>query len=102
VTWVRRQPTTEVHQCAWPMFEVVYKSPSMFASDDRVMEHRYQTPEGRVGDLWRCPDCRALWLIAMGCPSCTWGGRHGAHHPGWILHPVWMRARWWQRLIYRK
>ncbi|MEU8278210.1 hypothetical protein ACFYOK_37415 [Microbispora bryophytorum] len=63
-------------------------------------EWREEVPDGSEGDLWRCTACRRLWLHALGCDRCTWDGYHGPHYPGLLLNPVWMPARWWQRLRY--
>lgn len=98
MTWVRRQPPADPHECEPPT-----RIPSSFvASDARETEHREQVPDGREGDLWRCPTCRRLWLHALGCDRCTWDGYHGPHSVGLILRPVWMPARWWQRLVHAR
>lgn len=102
MTWVHRQPRQDVHRCDWPVREVVYRFPSMVAKGGTVQEHRETVPDGQRGDLWRCLDCRALWRIEMGCDGCTWNGRCRGHYVGLILRLVWMPARPWQRLRYRK
>ncbi len=57
-------------------------------------------PVGDLGDLWRCPGCKALWRIGRACTYCdTWGARP---HPG--LHDagaMWLPATLWQRVMAR-
>jgi hypothetical protein len=79
VTWVQRTDRRAAHRCPVP------RSGSL------------GSPDGDLGDLWRCDDCRTLWRIGDGCDTCD---RYGpAPHPG--THAVgqaWRPATWWQRL----
>jgi len=102
MTWVHRQSAVAAHTCDLPTHERLYDFPStsLHPPDVKPVPIRVVAPLGQAGDLWRCPDCRKLWLIEVGCDSCTWHGYCGRHYAGLILRPVWMPARWWQRLIH--
>lgn len=79
--WVRRAPAVGPHRCARPI------------SAD--------LPDGRHGDLWRCPICLVLWRIGYGCDGCDTYGP--IPHPG--LCQLWPRLQWrpartWQKIIH--
>lgn len=86
------------------MREFVYQVPSMFVAPgpQAEMEHREAVPDGRMGDLWRCP-CGALWRIGDACDACDrfgeWRAHPGMHALGvaWRPATLWQRIRFWRR-----
>lgn len=100
MTWVRRA-ATDPHRCAPPMRESVHQLPSMsILRGGQPTEVRLTSPDGQVGDLWRCP-CRALWRISYGCDTCDRAGRWSAHG-GHAMGAIWRPATLWQRIRYRR
>lgn len=102
MTWVRKQRVL-AHRCERPMREVVYQIPPMLVAAGQQVntEHREVVPDGRIGDLWRCP-CGALWRIGDACDVCDRLGEWRAH-PGYhTLGVVWRPATLWQRIRYWK
>lgn len=55
----------------------------------------------KLGDLYRCPDCRALWRSARACDLCD---RHGPgpHRGQHTVGIIWRPATFWQRLARRR
>lgn len=84
MTWVRRA-TSDPHACQPPTH-------GGYAL----------TPMGRLGDLWRCDDCGALWRIGDACDLCDWAGEWRAHDGGHALGVTWRPATLWQRIRYWK
>lgn len=106
MTWIRKVRSGPDHRCGLPAREVVHELPSMSArppttaAETRPLEFRFKEPDGRIGDLWRCDTCRALWRIGDACDVCD---RHGGWRPphlgGHALGIAWRPATLWQRLI---
>lgn len=100
MSWVRKTPPSEQHECAPPMREVKYEVPSrVVGHEGNPRVHREQRPDGVRGDLWRCDHCRKLWRIGLACDVCDrFGDRE---HPG--MHAVgitWRPATLWQQLVH--
>lgn len=102
MTWIRRA-ASDPHRCPPPMRESVHRLPSMIAAPgaSATTEVRCASPDGRVGDLWRCP-CGALWRISYGCGICDRAGEWRAHAGGHVMGATWRPATLWQRIKYRK
>lgn len=56
---------------------------------------------GRLGDLWRCDDCRKLWRVGRICDNCDFYGVHrgGGQH---AVGLAWRPATVWQRIRNRR
>jgi hypothetical protein len=80
MTWIRRTEPTS-HTCAPPTYEPVFYilSASMTPGAQGGSVALAPAPDGNLGDLWRCDDCRRLWRIADACDHCD---RTGAQHLG--------------------
>lgn len=100
MTWVRRRPAAPVHECTLPMREEKIGIPPLMGSGPNL-EWTATRPDGRRGDLWRCPDCQRLWRIGDGCHLDNAHGPHaGPCTPGWIREDAWRPPTLWQRLRY--
>lgn len=77
IGWIRRAEPDK-HQCPAPQ------------------AGSFDTPDGGIGDLWRCPECRKLWRIAYACDACQAYGHlpHGGAH---LVGYAWRLATGWQR-----
>lgn len=72
MTWVRRQQPK--HRCEPP---VIGK------------QQPFSPPAGRLGDLWRCDTCAALWRIADPGP--------GICINEWRPATIWQSIRYWSQ-----
>jgi len=86
MTWVHMQSEPDEHTCRPPRG-------SAFLTEGESVEDRPdppfvkvgERPAGRVGDVWRCDDCRRLWRIS----ESRWP--EGLIHLD-DPHPVWRPA----------
>lgn len=80
MTWVRHTDLRTVHRCLAPT------------------TGSFSSPDGQLGDLWRCGECGTLWRIADACDICDQYGPD-SHHGGHAVGRAWRIATRWQRLL---
>jgi len=103
MTWVRQHRLPE-HRCPTPMraAEVTLPAGPATAPTGLAVARIPGLPRvvGRLGDLWRCDDCRKLWRVGRACDACELYGTH----PGGgqcMVGLKWRPAGLWQRIKYR-
>lgn len=103
MTWAHRASVT-AHRCRPPTRERVIKLPTGPAHRPTgFVQSRLPLGDvdGRLGDVWRCDDCRKLWRVGRACAVCDLYGEHagGGSH---VVGLRWRPATLWQRLRYRR
>lgn len=109
MTWLVRQVDPEVpeHRCSPPMLDVMVRLPKMGLSPvrDEPPEPPVKVgvrPDGRVGDVWSCEWCPAVWRVAL---PVHLGGRTpgGGYSPRgydrWVRLSRRQARRAWKRAL---
>jgi hypothetical protein len=102
MTWVRQHRPDE-HRCPTPMRDAeitVPTGPAAASTGSAVVRvPGLEQVIGRLGDLWRCDDCRKLWRVALACDVCE---LYGDHRGGQCRVGLkWRAATLRQRFKYR-
>lgn len=93
MSWVRRgpPPVDDEHVCPVPMRRVTHTVPAPWrAGDFSPAQHVTLEVDGRLGDVWRCDGCAALWSVDLRWPA------RGFRPSGlrWVPAGPWLRFRY--------
>lgn len=104
MTWLVRQvdPAVPEHRCAPPMRDVMVQLPRTEMSVDGGWVKVDVRPDGRIGDVWSCEQCPAVWRVALPVHlgGRTPGGGYSPRGPDrWVRLSKRQARRAWKRAL---